>query len=144
MSVKLKIFLSKELPREIRFINKLILHCSDSDNPDHDNIETIRRWHVEERGFVDVGYHFFIRKDGTVEEGRPIQLMGAHCANHNLRSIGICLGGKHQFTDIQFNAAKKLCEALIYRFKIKKSEIYPHSHFNRNKSCPNFNLDKIM
>lgn len=52
----------------------------------------IRRWH-RQRGFSDIGYHFVVRLDGTIEAGRPLELPGAHCRGHNLRSIGVCYVG---------------------------------------------------
>ena len=52
-----------------RHVSRVFLHCSASDNPKHDKISVIRKWHLD-KGWSDVGYHYFIRKDGTVEEGR--------------------------------------------------------------------------
>lgn len=57
-------------------------------------VAEIRRWHVEERGWSDIGYHFVIGIDGTVAKGRPVELVGAHVRGHNARSIGIAyIGG---------------------------------------------------
>ena len=66
-----------------RHVDRVFLHCSASDDPDHDDIETIRRWHVDERGWSDVGYHYFIRSDGTLQEGRPLERIPAAQAGHN-------------------------------------------------------------
>jgi hypothetical protein len=142
MHINWKDFSGREFAREIRLINKLILHCSDSDNPLHDDISVIKQWHLE-RGFIDVGYHFFIKKDGTIQIGRPIYMIGAHCAGQNLSSLGICFSGKTAFTAKQFKAAKQLCISLRDNYKIKEIDVYLHNHFNKNKTCPNFNLDKI-
>ena len=54
-----------------RAVDRVFLHCSASDRLEHDDIEVIRDWHVNGNGWSDVGYHFFIRKDGTVEDGSP-------------------------------------------------------------------------
>jgi hypothetical protein len=135
-------FSAKELSREIKNINKIIIHCSDSDIHAHDDISVIRKWHLE-RGFNDVGYHFFVKKNGIVQTGRAIHMIGAHCVNQNLTSIGICLSGKINFTETQFIHARELCEALMDRYKIKESGIYPHCYFSKNKTCPNFNLEKL-
>ena len=48
-----------------RPVNSVFLHCSASDNPAHDNIATIRKWHVEANKWADVGYHYFISPDGN-------------------------------------------------------------------------------
>ena len=51
-------------------------------------VEDIHRWHID-NGWSGIGYHFFVRKDGTVYEGRPIDKVGAHAYNYNSISIGI-------------------------------------------------------
>lgn len=62
--------------------------------------ETIRGWHVDERGWLDTGYHRVIRRDGTVENGRPIRYQGAHVGGFNAGNIGICMvGGKKEGVD---------------------------------------------
>ena len=79
----------------MRSINKIIIHCSDSPEGRDDKVEDIRRWH-KNRGFSDIGYHFVIDLDGTIEPGRPICQAGAHCTGHNRDSIGICyIGGAY-------------------------------------------------
>jgi len=135
-------FSGKELSREIRHINKIIIHCSDSDNVAHDDISVIRQWHLK-RGFVDVGYHYFVKINGIVQIGRPMYMVGAHCINQNLTSIGICLSGRHSFTEKQFLATRQLCEDLEDRYKIKETEIYPHNYFDKKKTCPNFNIGEL-
>ena len=81
----------------MRELKKIIVHCTDSDNEKHDNIETIRKWHVEENGWKDIGYHYVITKDGSVHQGRELSEVGAHCTGHNMFSIGIALTGKSNF-----------------------------------------------
>lgn len=53
----------------------------------------VRGWHTKENGWIDTGYHFFIRRDGTLELGRPLWAAGAHVEGHNGHSVGICLAG---------------------------------------------------
>ena len=53
----------------------------------------IDTWH-RQRGFhLGIGYHYVIRRDGSIEKGRPEWMIGAHCVNHNAHSIGICYEG---------------------------------------------------
>jgi N-acetyl-anhydromuramyl-L-alanine amidase AmpD len=120
----------------MRKLNKIIVHCSASDIAGHDNIDTIRKWHVDERGWKDVGYHFFIRKDGTIEKGRDVRIAGAHCKGHNHDSIGICLSGKSEFTLDQYISLGALLQ--VVQFEYGDLGIYPHNHFNKGKTCPNF------
>jgi N-acetyl-anhydromuramyl-L-alanine amidase AmpD len=128
--------------RDTKLINKIILHCSDTDLAEFDNIESIRKWHLEKK-WSDIGYHFFIDKKGKIFDGRPIQRAGAHCAGQNLKSIGICVSGRKTFYDTQFRALRFLVQNLMDTYKIKKSEIYPHCYYNQNKTCPNFPIDII-
>jgi len=114
----------------------MIIHCSDSDVPEHDNIEAIRRWHVDERGWKDVGYHFFIRKDGSIEKGRDVRIAGAHCKGHNHDSVGICLSGKKEFTLDQYIALGALMQ--IIHIEYGPMDVYPHNHYDSGKTCPNF------
>lgn len=71
---------------------RIIVHCS-ATKPDHDlTIDDVRGWH-KARGWRDVGYHYFIRLDGTVEIGRPWHTQGAHVRGHNNDTLGICYAG---------------------------------------------------
>jgi N-acetylmuramoyl-L-alanine amidase len=134
--------------RKLNQIDKIIIHCSDSDRPEDDNIFSIRRWHWE-KGYQDIGYNFVVTKSGEICEGRRIDYWGAHCIGENRYSIGICLTGKHEFTEAQFKATKELCEDLIFKDPVSPNlnswkRVFPHSKFNPNKTCPNFPIQKIV
>lgn len=76
----------------MRTINMIVIHCSATEQ-DHDHRSAdIRKWH-KARGFKDIGYHYIIRIDGTVEKGRDITEPGAHAKGYNLNSIGVCYVG---------------------------------------------------
>jgi len=124
----------------MRKINKVILHCSASDYASHDNIKVIKEWHLA-RKFNDVGYHYFIRKDGLVQKGRDITVIGAHCKGQNKSSIGICLSGKHKFTDKQFEALQTLIRGLDIRLR-NNFTLHPHNEFS-TKTCPNFSVEEF-
>ena len=123
-----------------RAITRVILHCSDSDNPKHDNIDIIRKWHIQQ-GWDDVGYNFFIRSDGTIEIGRDIELIPAHVSGLNNDSIGICLHGKNYFTQDQFDSCKQLIHMLKMLIGTHIST-HAHNEFNKLKTCPNFDIKK--
>ena len=126
----------------MRKIVSVVLHCSDSDIPRHDNIATIDDWH-RARGWSKVGYHWFVRRDGTVERGRDEAEVGAHAKNHNKGSIGVCLSGK-TFSSAhtpQFTAAVKLVEEILSRHKLTWANVMLHRDLDRGKTCPNFTLD---
>ena len=127
----------------MRAINKLVIHCSAS----HQNVDVddIRKWHVEERKWSDIGYHYVITSDGDVQEGRPMYKAGAHVAGHNHDSIGICWVGGYKGvdnrTDAQKLAMRELVMRLIVEFDIEPNNVLGHCDFEGvTKTCPNFDV----
>ena len=55
--------------------------------------EACRQDHILHRGFRDIGYHFYITRDGEIHRGRALEKVGAHCRNHNAHSVGVCYEG---------------------------------------------------
>jgi N-acetylmuramoyl-L-alanine amidase len=125
-------------------IEYLVLHCSASNLVAHDDIKIIDQWH-KDRGFKGVGYHFFIKRDGEIQKGRPLDEdpileaneVGAHTLGINKRSIGVCLSGLQEsdFTPDQFAALTGLIKHLLETMDFK---IAGHNYFTDLKSCPNF------
>ena len=129
--------------KPLRPVKKVFIHCSASDNPGHDEARVIDRWH-KQRGFKGIGYHFFIRKDGTLEKGRALWKVPAAQKGHNWGSIAICLHGlnKSLFTVEQFNTLQGLCEQINEAYKGK---ITFHGHKEVSpKSCPVFDYKKVL
>lgn len=142
----------------MRRIDEVIIHCADT-RPDWlkyedtaGKVHEIRSWHVHERGWSDIGYHFVIDRDGTVAEGRPVEKVGAHVKGHNTHSIGICLLGGHgstrndAFEDNFTDAQDKALRRLLSQLKIEHPEINKISGHNEysNKACPGFNVDRWL
>ena len=131
-----------------RAIRKIIIHCSDSGRPQHNDIEIIRQWHTmpppHGNGWRDVGYHFFIKTDGEIQTGRTLDQSGAHVRGHNEDSIGICLHGRNEFTQAQFNSLRQLMQSLYFEFGLTINDVYGHCDFDQNKTCPNFDYKKIL
>jgi len=132
----------------MRKINKIILHCSATPEGRQHDVADIRRWHLK-RGFNDIGYHYLIHIDGTIEEGRPLSKQGAHCSGQNRGSIGICyVGGmskdmkkaKDTRTQAQKDSLINLIHELIYKYN-KDMTIHGHNEY-ANKACPSFNVQK--
>lgn len=126
-----------------RKINKLVVHCSDSDIESHDNLETIKTWHLE-RGFQDIGYHAFIDKSGKIHEARPEDKPGAHVKGHNKDTLGVCLSGRKEFTEAQFKSLEKWCLENCAQYDLDKKDIVAHNDLDRGKTCPNFDLHKLL
>ncbi len=76
----------------MRFINLIVVHCSatrcDRCYTEHD----LTTDHLR-RGFSGAGYHYYIRKDGSIKTLRPIETPGAHARGHNAHSIALCYEG---------------------------------------------------
>lgn len=125
----------------MRLLNKIIIHHSDSDIPSHQDISIVREWHLA-KGWKDVGYHYFIDWNGKIQKGRDVSIVGAHTIGENTDSIGICLGGRDKFTDIQFKALKSLLFDLYKLYG--ELPIYPHNKYASYKTCPNFNLEDVL
>lgn len=135
----------------MRKIKEIIIHCTATPEDVPVSVETIKRWHTQERGFADIGYHFVIGLDGSVHLGRSVEIIGAHCQGHNSNSIGIAyVGGLDKTTkapkDTRTPAQKKalvdLCTRLLERFNLTTSDIYPHCQFS-NKACPCFDIQDL-
>ena len=131
----------------MRKINKIIVHCTATPEGRDVSIEEVRRWHVDERGWRDVGYHFLVRLDGTIEEGRPIEQTGAHTRSHNWDSIGLAYAGgmskdmsepKDTRTAEQKDA---LVDLLCQLHDTYGGTIYGHRDFS-SKACPSFDAKK--
>lgn len=132
----------------MRKINKIIIHCTATPEGREHDVADIRRWHLK-RGFNDIGYHYLIHIDGTIEEGRPINKQGAHCSGENRGSIGICyVGGmskdmkkaKDTRTIKQKDSLILLMIQLMYKYN-KDMTIHGHNEYS-NKSCPSFNVQE--
>lgn len=125
----------------MRLINKIVIHCADTPKGVYFNVDDIRKWHVEERGWSDVGYHYIILLDGTIEKGREDITTGAHVAGHNSSSIGICYIGGGNGEDTRTTAQKASLVHLIsvLRRIHTEAEVLGHRDFKGvTKACPCF------
>lgn len=120
----------------------ICLHCSDSDIHGHDDIKVIRKWHVDERGWSDVGYHYFIKKNGTVQKGREIGVMGAGAKGWNEDSIHICVSGRKLFTANSLKSLESLIKSLLDRYP-SINQIIGHCELDDNKTCPNYSTKRF-
>jgi len=129
--------------KDMREIKKIIVHCADTPEGRDVRTEEIKRWHTEERGWSDIGYHWVVELDGSLHAGRPEEVSGAHCKGHNSDSIGICyVGGsdasgnpKDTRTEAQKEALKELIVGLLDRYS--DAEVFGHRDFSE-KACPSF------
>lgn len=124
----------------------LVIHCAATPPTADVGVKEIRQWH-RQKGWVDIGYHYVIRRDGRVETGRPEDVIGAHVSGHNATSIGICMAGgvdKNQkpednFTGAQYEALAALLKTLICKYP--GCTILGHRDFpGVKKACPSFDV----
>src|SRR5690554_2206478 len=124
----------------MRKIRKIIIHAADTPPNMDIGVEEIRDWHVNGNGWRDIGYHYVIRRDGTVERGRSEEVAGAHVYGHNSDSIGICLvGGKParhggpacNFTRAQWIALEDRVRDLVRRYPMV--EVSGHNDYTSDK-----------
>lgn len=124
-----------------RKVDRVFIHCSASDHDDHDNVSTMRKWHLE-RGFDDVGYHFFIRRGGTVQPGRDLEKMPAAQKGHNKGTIALCVHGLTFFTPAQMRSVRDFCQQINTAYEGK---VTFHGHREvSNKSCPVFDYRGVL
>ena len=126
----------------------IAVHCSATSSKQNIGAKDIDKWH-RAKGWACIGYHYVIRRDGTVEEGREEAVVGAHVQGWNEVSLGICMVGgvnaddikkaENNFTKEQFDSLKQLLVDLKTRYP--KAKIQGHRDFpNVKKACPSFDV----
>lgn len=126
----------------MRYINSIVVHCSDTPKGKYFDVDDVRKWHWE-RGWTDVGYHFIVLLDGTIELGRMLNVKGAHVSGNNANSIGICYIGGGNGEDTRTYEQFKSLHYLIRTLKLifKDAKILGHRDFDGvNKQCPCFDV----
>ena len=127
----------------------IVVHCA-ATRPSMDvGVREIRQWH-KQRGFFDIGYHFVIRRNGVIEDGRQQDQIGAPVEGHNSVSVGVCLVGgvpegnpngfEANFTEAQMVSLKALLGKL--RKDYPNAAVVGHHDLNPGKACPSFNVAK--
>ena len=126
----------------MRTITLIVIHCSAVRTNQTSSVAQIDTWH-RQRGFkLGIGYHYVVRRNGQIEQGRPEWMVGAHCKNHNKYSIGVCYEGGLNCLDLpadtrtpeQKAALRQLLTELHSRYP--KAVIVGHHDLNPMKDCP--------
>ena len=139
-----------QLKKSKRRINSIIVHCSATPEGRDYTVDQIKKDH-KEQGWSDIGYHYVIYRDGSIHEGRNVDIIGAHCEGYNSNSIGVCyIGGlenkpnveykKLKAKDTRTEAQKRALIELLNKLKkyYPEAKIYGHHDFNKGKDCPSF------
>ena len=136
--------------RKLFTVRHIVVHHSESPGG---GVEFVRRVHVRERGYADIGYHYIIGNgiawgglpalaEGATASGRDVIYQGAHCRGHNADSIGVCLIGSFDHSEptrLQIDALIGLLADLCRRYRLPVEEIYPHSRLCSTR-CPGDHL----
>lgn len=124
----------------------LAVHCSATQASLDVGAKEIDRWH-RDRGFLKIGYHFVIRRNGAIEVGRDLSERGAHVEDFNHCSVGICMVGgldkagkpEANFTQAQYETLASLLKELKGYFPA--AEVVGHRDFpGVKKACPSFDV----
>ena len=123
----------------------IVIHCTQTPKDMDIDVEKVTQWH-KDRGFDTIGYHYLIKRDGTLQEGRQQDEVGAHAVAVNGTSIGVALvgggtpsmGWENNFTPVQFETLKSILLKLKDKYNIEK--IIGHYQVDDKKECPSFDV----
>ena len=125
----------------------IVIHCAATKASMDIGLTEIRKWHVQDNGWRDVGYHYIIRRNGEVELGRSIRDTGAHAAGYNHKSVSVCMvGGMAEDNSSENNFTAQQWTALLDLVKQLKSnypdaDVIGHNEISE-KECPSFDVQK--
>ena len=128
----------------MRKINLIVLHCSATKDTQTYTPEQLERDH-KARGFIQAGYHFYIRRNGEIVSMRPVEQIPAHAKGFNRNSIAICYEGgldvtgkpKDTRTIKQKESIRILLLLLLTHYP--GARICGHRDLGAHKACPCFN-----
>ena len=127
----------------------IVIHCTQTPPNMDVDVEKVTQWH-KERGFDTIGYHYLIKRDGTLQVGRDEDVVGAHAVAVNGTSIGVALAGggtpdmgwENNFAPIQFQTLKSIIIKLKDKYNIEK--IIGHYQVEEKKQCPSFDVPEWL
>lgn len=145
--------LAKLLPERLlkkskRVITDIVVHCTATIEGKDYTADAIRKMH-KAQGWADIGYHYVVRPDGTIEQGRDVDVIGSHVAGYNAHSIGVVyVGGldkKKKAKDTRTEEQKASLLSLLIDLKklYPNARILGHKDFpGVKKACPCFDAKK--
>ena len=136
-----------------RPVDRLFIHCSATPPSMDIGARDIKKWHTDPKptgnGWSDIGYHWVIRRDGTIEDGRSINKVGAHVKGYNTGSLAICMAGgvdasgeaNDNFSDKQWHSLELMVRGI--KAVLPDISIHGHNEF-ANKACPSFSVQNWL
>ena len=151
--------LEAELKNVTREITEVVVHWTETPTNKNIGSEELNEIHLKS-GLKGIGYHYVIRRDGSIQRGRPVNIEGDHALvnDHNKRSIGIVFVGGinvpsgtpnlenfvsvQSLTRSQFNSFDHFCRAFYSRFS--GGQIIGHNDIDTNEEDPGFNVREYV
>ena len=135
------------LKKSRRRINEIIVHCTATPDGRDYTVADIRQMH-KAQGWVDIGYHYLIYRDGSIHEGRNVDLVGAHCQGHNAQSIGVCyVGGVARDGKTPKDTRTQAQKDALIHLRMQLVCLYPDATIRGHrdfaaKACPSFDATR--
>lgn len=130
----------------MRKITNIIIHCTATRADRSFSVQSLEASH-KARGFITIGYHYYITRDGQVHPCRPESMVGAHARHHNAHSIGICYEGGLDArgipADTRTDAQKRSMAALLRSLRLDYPDACIIGHRDLpgvKKACPYFDV----
>lgn len=103
------------------------------------DVQSIHNQHVKQ-GYTGIGYHFYVRKDGSIYRGRPQNTIGAHCIGFNSSSVGVCFEGNFENEKMPYE--QKTAGAYLVKYLksvYKNARVMAHNELIAT-ACPGKNF----
>lgn len=125
----------------------IVIHHTGNPEDDDLSAEEIHESHLAQ-GWAGIGYHFVIRKDGTIEQGRPMDTIGAHAYGENSHTIGIHVCGNFDLvspTQAQIESLSYLVGWVAEQYNITPDYMHVVGHRDlMATACPGENLYNLL
>ena len=129
------------------YTDMIVIHHTGNPEDDDLSAEEIHESHLAQ-GWAGIGYHFVIRKDGTIEQGRPIDTIGAHAYGANSHTIGIHVCGNFELaypTQAQVESLSYLVGWVAEQYNIPPDYMHVVGHRDlMATACPGENLYNLL
>lgn len=103
-------------------------------------VENVAKYHVDNQGWPGIGYHYYVKPDGTIYQTQRLETVSYHVSHNNDYSLGICVSGDFTYVpppQVQIDAAAQLVAWLMQELAITEQKILGHKEFPANDtSCP--------
>jgi len=124
--------------RQINRITHLCIHHSATAGTIP--LENVAKYHVEDRGWAGIGYHFYVKPDGAIYQTNRLETVSFHVSQNNDYSVGVCVSGDFTYApppDKQVDAAARLVAWLMQELSVPDQSVLGHKEFpNNDTSCP--------